>query len=50
MSTPKNKDEAQKRIRELRLEYVKYRGKDHVKANRIAREIYALNEWLVANK
>ncbi len=50
MSNPKNKAEAQKRIRELRLDYLKYRGKDHAKAQRIAREIYALNEWLVANK
>lgn len=50
MSSPKNKDEAQKRIRELRLDYLKYRGKDNAKATRIAREIYALNEWLVANQ
>lgn len=47
---PRNKEEAQKELRKLRLEYLKYREKDVSKAARIARQIYALNEWLVAHE
>ncbi|QBP30825.1 hypothetical protein KNU49_gp027 [Streptomyces phage EGole] len=47
MSSPKNKDEAEKRLANLKVEYLKHRSTPRGK--QIATEIYALQEWLIAN-
>lgn len=50
MSTPKNKKEAQKRLDALKDEYIKVRLTNPKRAKQIATEIYALQEWQIANK
>lgn len=45
---PKNRAEAQRRIDALHNEYLKKRGTP--RATAIEREIYALKQWMVANK
>jgi len=47
MSSPKNIEEAERRLAALKMEYIKQRGTPHAK--RIATEIYALEEWIVAH-
>jgi hypothetical protein len=50
MSTPKNKKEAERRLNALKEEYVRVRTSNPTRAKAIAKEIYALQEWQVANK
>lgn len=47
---PRNKQEAERRLRALKEEYVKVRKTDSKRASAVAKEIYALQEWLVAQK
>lgn len=47
MSSPKNLVEAERRLRELKDEYLKHRGT--LRGKSIATEIYALEEWIVAH-
>jgi hypothetical protein len=49
MSTPKNVAEADRRLRVLKEEYLVVRGKNPQRAKAVATEIYALQEWIVAN-
>ncbi len=47
---PKNMKEAKQRKAKLADEYLRVRGKDEKRAKAISREIFALNEWMIANK
>lgn len=50
MSTPKNQREAERRLVALKEEYIKVRASNPKRAKAVATEIYALQEWQIANR